>query len=511
MRKILQKLLSKLFIVSTIIIIQMIWWFFLFYTASVASRVFQDLLYVAAILLSLYIVNRRMKMYIKMSWIFLILSVPIVGIPCYFFFGRPELTSKTQKRMARIVEAYAPLRPENELLNETLRQTDMDAYRQSRLITQNQKYPLYAEDCTEYFKSGEEAFESILKDLRSAEKFIFMEYFIIGSGVMLDQILDILKEKVKHGVVVRIIYDDFGSINAIPPHFIKEMESIGIQTRRFNPYKPMLSVIMNDRDHRKILVIDGRVAHTGGYNIADEYINKKIRFGYWKDAGIRVEGECVNSFTTMFLEMWNYINKDNAVHDEYLNPHNTFSQSEKSGFVQPFCDSPLEHDDVGENLYVSIISRAKKYVYIFTPYLILGTELSHAMISAARSGVDVRIVVPKIPDKKLIYLQTKANFRPLIEAGVRIYLYTPGFIHSKCIVADDDTAIVGTCNLDFRSMYWNFEDFVYMYRTQCIGKIKEDAIETFAVSEEMDEESTNDISFAGRLLQSILQLFAPLL
>ena len=313
MRKILQRLLSKLFIVSTIIIIQMIWWFFLFYTASVASRVFQDLLYVAAILLSLYIVNRRMKMYIKMSWIFLILSVPIVGIPCYFFFGRPELTSKTQKRMARIVEAYAPLRPENELLNETLRLTDMDAYRQSRLITQNQKYPLYAEDCTEYFKSGEEAFESILKDLRSAEKFIFMEYFIIGSGVMLDQILYILKEKVKHGVVVRIIYDDFGSINAIPPHFIKEMESIGIQTRRFNPYKPMLSVIMNDRDHRKILVIDGRVAHTGGYNIADEYINKKIRFGYWKDAGIRVEGECVNSFTTMFLEMWNYINKDNAV------------------------------------------------------------------------------------------------------------------------------------------------------------------------------------------------------
>ena len=200
MRKILQKLLSKLFIVSTIIIIQMIWWFFLFYTASVANRVFQNLLYVAAILLSLYIVNRRMKMYIKMSWIFLILSVPIVGIPCYFFFGRPELTSKTQKRMARLVEAYATLRPENELLNETLRQTDMDAYRQSRLITQNQKYPLYAEDCTEYFKSGEEAFGSILKDLRSAEKFIFMEYFIIGSGFMLDQILDILKEKVKHGV-----------------------------------------------------------------------------------------------------------------------------------------------------------------------------------------------------------------------------------------------------------------------------------------------------------------------
>ena len=511
MRKILQKLLSKLFIVSTIIIIQMIWWFFLFYTASVANRVFQNLLYVAAILLSLYIVNRRMKMYIKMSWIFLILSVPIVGIPCYFFFGRPELTSKTQKRMARIVEAYATLRPENELLNETLRQTDMDAYRQSRLITQNQKYPLYAEDCTEYFKSGEEAFGSILKDLRSAEKFIFMEYFIIGSGVMLDQILDILKEKVKHGVVVRIIYDDFGSINAIPPHFIKEMESIGIQTRRFNPYKPMLSVIMNDRDHRKILVVDGRVAHTGGYNIADEYINKKIRFGYWKDAGIRVEGECVNSFTTMFLEMWNYINKDNAVHDEYLNPHNTFSQSEESGFVQPFCDSPLEHDDVGENLYVSIISRAKKYVYIFTPYLIIGSEMATALINAAKCGVDVRIVVPGVPDKKLVYLLTQGNFAHLIKGGVKIYKYTPGFIHSKCFVVDDVYAAVGTINLDYRSLYLHFECGTFMYRTKAVMQVKEDALATIDQSLLVTLAECQSKKLIVRMFMGALKLFAPLL
>ena len=511
MRKILQRLLSKLFIVSTIIIIQMIWWFFLFYTASVASRVFQDLLYVAAILLSLYIVNRRMKMYIKMSWIFLILSVPIVGIPCYFFFGRPELTSKTQKRMARIVEAYAPLRPENELLNETLRQTDMDAYRQSRLITQNQKYPLYAEDCTEYFKSGEEAFESILKDLRSAEKFIFMEYFIIGSGVMLDQILDILKEKVKHGVVVRIIYDDFGSINAIPPHFIKEMESIGIQTRRFNPYKPMLSVIMNDRDHRKILVVDGRVAHTGGYNIADEYINKKIRFGYWKDAGIRVEGECVNSFTTMFLEMWNYINKDNAVHDEYLNPHNTFSQSEESGFVQPFCDSPLEHDDVGENLYVSIISRAKKYVYIFTPYLIIDHEMLICLSNAAKSGVDVRIVTPGVPDKKAVYLLTQSYYEPLLKNGVKIFQYTPGFIHAKCFVCDDEIATVGSVNLDYRSLFLHFECGVFMYRSKAVMQVKEDCLRTFEESEEMDVSFCRRRRLPVRMVQSLMRLFAPLL
>ena len=313
MRKILQKLLSKLFIVSGIIVLQMVWFFFLFYTASAASHIFDDLIRLAALFLALYIANRQMKMYIKLSWIFLILSLPIVGIPCYFFFGRPELTERTQRRMARIVDAYAQFRPENELVNEQLKETDMNAYRQSRLIAQNQKYPLFMEGYTEYYKSGEEAFEKILIDLESAEKFIFMEYFIIGQGSMLDRILEILERKAKQGVTVRIIYDDFGSINVIPPHFIQNLKLKGIEVRRFNPYKPVLSVIMNDRDHRKILVVDGRIAHTGGYNIADEYINEKIRFGYWKDAGIRVAGECVNSFTTMFLELWNYITKDNAI------------------------------------------------------------------------------------------------------------------------------------------------------------------------------------------------------
>ena len=487
----------------------MIWWFFLFYTASVASRVFQDLMYVAAILLSLYIVNRRMKMYIKMSWIFLILSVPIVGIPCYFFFGRPELTSKTQKRMARIVEAYAPLRPENELLNETLRQTDMDAYRQSRLITQNQKYPLYAEDCTEYFKSGEEAFESILKDLRSAEKFIFMEYFIIGSGVMLDQILDILKEKVKHGVVVRIIYDDFGSINAIPPHFIKAMESIGIQTRRFNPYKPMLSVIMNDRDHRKILVIDGRVAHTGGYNIADEYINKKIRFGYWKDAGIRVEGECVNSFTTMFLEMWNAIKKTDMDYAAYF-PEITYT-AKQTGYVQPYADNPLDDEHTGENVYMNVLNSAQEYAYFITPYLLISDEMKKAFTLAARRGVDVRIITPGIPDKKFVYQATRSYYNRLVKKGVRIFEYTPGFCHAKQCVSDDKAAVVGTINLDYRSLYHHFENAAAFYHKDAVAGVKADFDHLFEECHEVTEQYRSHRSTALRIGQCILRLFAPLL
>lgn len=509
MRRILKRLLSKLFIVSTIILLQMLWLFFLFYTASEASHVFDDFIRLAAFFLALYIANRQMKMYIKLSWIFLILSLPIVGIPCYFCFGRPELTERTQRRMRNIISTYAGFRPENEQVKEQLKNMNMNAYRQSCLIAQNQQYPLYKEGKTDYYKSGEDAYEAMIRDLKGAEKFIFMEYFIIGSGRMLDGILDILKEKAAQGVTVRIIYDDFGSINVIPKRFIERLRKYGIEVCRFNPYKPVLSVIMNDRDHRKILVIDGKIAHTGGYNIADEYINEITRFGYWKDAGIRIEGGCVNSFTTMFLEMWSYINKEKIAQEQFLIPENNFVPA--GGFVQPFCDSPLEHDNIGENIYVNIIAKATKYVYIFTPYLILGTELSQAMISAARSGVDVRIVTPGIPDKKLIYIQTKANFRQLLEAGVRIYKYTPGFIHSKCIVSDDSTAIVGTCNLDFRSLYWNFEDFVYMYNCQTVMKVKEDAIETFEVSEEIcDTESLNN-SLAARLLQSILQLFAPLL
>ena len=507
MRKILQRLLSKLFIVSTIIIIQMIWWFFLFYTASVASRVFQDLLYVAAILLSLYIVNRRMKMYIKMSWIFLILSVPIVGIPCYFFFGRPELTSKTQKRMARIVEAYAPLRPENELLNETLRQTDMDAYRQSRLITQNQKYPLYAEDCTEYFKSGEEAFESILKDLRSAEKFIFMEYFIIGSGVMLDQILDILKEKVKHGVVVRIIYDDFGSINAIPSHFIKEMESIGIQTRRFNPYKPMLSVIMNDRDHRKILVIDGRVAHTGGYNIADEYINKKKKYGHWKDIGFKLTGTPVKSYNYMFIEFWNAFSNekiDSNIINECLS-----ERKNENGYIISYYDSPAYKEHISNNLYIDLLSQAINYAWFYTPYLIIGDFLMDALIKAAERGVDVRIFIPGIPDKKIVYRLSKSYYAPLLKAGIKIFEYTPGFIHAKACLIDDNIGTIGTVNLDYRSLFLHFECNSLFYKSSILDELKIDMIETQKKCKEVKEKDIKK-GYFHRVFDAILRIFAPL-
>ena len=509
MRKILQRLLSKLFIVSTIIIIQMIWWFFLFYTASVASRVFQDLMYVAAILLSLYIVNRRMKMYIKMSWIFLILSVPIVGIPCYFFFGRPELTSKTQKRMARIVEAYAPLRPENELLNETLRQTDMDAYRQSRLITQNQKYPLYAEDCTEYFKSGEEAFESILKDLRSAEKFIFMEYFIIDDGEMWREIVKILLEKAKAGVEVRLLYDGMGSQFTLPFRYKKKLTDQGVKCLVFNPFRPMLSTIQNNRDHRKILVIDGNVAFNGGVNIADEYINRKERFGHWKDTAVMLKGDGVWNFTMMFLQMWEVISGDKTEYNMY---RPTVKNVVNNGYVIPYGDSPLDDENVGELVYMDMINNAKDYIYISTPYLIPDNEMLTVLGYAAKSGVDVRIITPEIPDKWYVSVITRSFYRDLETLGVKVYEYKGGFNHAKMFLSDDKSAVVGTINLDYRSLYLHFECATYMYKTSCIKDIKADFDDMFENRcHRITHDDINNRSFWSRFMSVILRTIAPLL
>ncbi len=515
MSKLLGKLVSRFFIISLIIVFQMVWIFELLYISSMTNQIFNIILRLSALCVALYIANRQMKVYIKLSWIFLILFLPIVGIPCFFFFGRPELTVKTQKKMRTIVERHRKYIVRNEIIELDLKSENEDVFRQTIHNSNNYCYPVYREDTVKYYDFAEKAYESMLVDLKNAKKFIFMEYFIIGEGKMFDEILSILSEKVKQGVKVRIIYDDFGSINVTPVGFDKKLRKYGIEACCFNPYKPVLSVIMNDRDHRKIMVIDGEIAYTGGFNIADEYINEIERFGYWKDAGVRVTGDCVNSFTLMFLEMWSYINRLTEVETEFIFPKNeniAINDTEnKKGFVQPFCDSPLESDNTCENAYIGMIYRARKYVYFFTPYLILSSELSNALIVAAKSGVDVRIVVPYIPDKKLIYIQTKANFKQLVKAGVKIYKYKPGFIHSKCCVSDDIAAIVGTCNLDFRSFYWNFEDMVYMYKCEAVLDVKKDALSTFDESVMVTKEECDNQNVVVDVIQSILQLFAPLL
>ena len=309
-------------------------------------------------------------------------------------------------------------------------------------------------------------FPVLVKELEQAEHYIYIEYFIINDGVMWRTILDILEQKVAQGVDVRLIYDGFGCLTTLPYKYDKFLREKGIQCKVFNPFRPVLNIIQNNRDHRKICVIDGKTGFTGGINLADEYINQKERFGHWKDTAVMLKGDAVWSMTMMFLHMWNVVNGiqtpiDYAAHSPHAYHPEEF---EGSGFVQPFTDTPLDGETLGENVYLNIINRAKRYVYICTPYLIIDNEMMTALCLAAKSGVDVRIMTPGVPDKKMVFLLTQSYYAQLIEAGVKIYEYQPGFLHAKSFVCDDEIAVVGTINLDYRSLYLHFEDGVWIYK-----------------------------------------------
>lgn len=510
MKKIFRLLFSKFVLIGITILIQFIWVIYTVYIATDGNPIATTILHGLSLIYALYVVSRDMKLYNKLSWVFLILFMPIIGCPCYFLFGRFDMRGKVQRKLSDIEKIVSSLRIEDSSVKDALLKENAVAWKQANYISNVAKYPIYREKDSKYYKVGQEMFSDMLEDLKSAKEFIFLEFFIMTPGIMYNSIIEILEQKAKEGVQVRMIYDDFGCIRNFPSRFYKELQNKGIHCACFNPFRPSLDVIMNNRDHRKILVIDGKIAYTGGVNLADEYINQVERFGYWKDAGIRITGEAVWSFTTMFLEMWSYITRSTENFMRYKVTEQEVYNKNK-GFIQPFGDSPLDKKYVGEAVYLNLINNAKTYVYIFTPYLILSTELITALINAAGAGVDVRIVTPGIPDKKMVYLVTQANYEILLRGGVRIFQYTPGFIHSKCFVVDDEYACVGTINLDFRSLYLHFECGTFMYKTDCIMGVKEDAIATFAESREILLEDCENKNFFFQLFLSILHLFAPLL
>lgn len=521
MKHIANRIFGKLPLCAVMILLQVGWIVYAFYYASAISTAFNLVLHGLSVLMALAVVNKDMKPYDKLSWIFLILCVPIFGCICYYLFGRSGLTKRQRLRMESVIEDMKPYRAEDTTVREALYLDDSRAGKQSDYIMNFSGYPLFREETTRYFACGEDMFPSMLEDLRKAESYIFLEYFIIQPGKMFGSILEILEKKAAQGVDVRIIYDDIGSIQTLPPKYYEILRKKGIRCVCFNPFRPVLSVVMNNRDHRKILVVDGKIAYTGGINLADEYINEVVRFGYWKDAAVRVTGPGAWSFSTMFLEMWNYIVRGKEDYAAFRPSFPAAAAAEagkkddgdpaSGGFVQPFSDSPLDQEDVSENIYLRIISRADRYVYIFTPYLILSWEMNRALVNAAKCGVDVRIVTPGIPDKKTVYLLTQANYESLIRGGVRIYQYTPGFLHSKCIVSDDKYAVVGSINLDFRSLYLHFECGAFLYKAQAVAQVKEDAEQTITQSHEISLEECENKNFFLQLLLSILHLFAPLL
>ena len=471
--------------------------FYIFYAASIV-------LSIAAVI---WILNDASNPAYKLAWIIPILVFPIFGGLFYLFFGRIRLNKGLKMEMIASADRIGPIQTPEETL-EALKAADPPAVRQSHYLSTRAQSPLWNHSFTKYLPDGEIAFEHLSEELKKAERFIFLEYFIIQEGEMWKALLDILREKAERGVDVRVMYDDFGCSGKLPSGYDRELEAMGIRCAVFNPMKPFLSSNLNHRDHRKIAVIDGSVGFTGGMNLADEYINKVERFGHWKDGAIMLKGDAVWSLTLMFLKLWSHVKGEEANH---LRFKPDLSVTGSDGFVQPFGDSPLDDEPVGENVYLNLIGQAMKYLYITTPYLVIDNEMLTALSLAAKSGVDLRIITPHIPDKWYVHAVTRANYKALVDSGVRIYEYKPGFIHSKTFVVDDKYGVVGTINLDFRSLFLHFECGVWLYGTDSIAAMKEDFLLTLNECAEVTRVELDHIKLHRKAAGWLLKVFSPLL
>lgn len=532
------------------------------------------------LILGIYSQNKTSSM--KTPWIILILAAPVTGITLYLLIGLSGSTGRMKGRFKDIDRQLLPLLPTGQKEIEELSQCDPDAGSLAYYLQKHAGFPVYRHTEVEYYDDGLKGLEAQKEELRKARKFIFMEYHAIEEAEAWKGVLEILAQKAAEGLDVRIFYDDMGSISFITTDFVKRMQALGIRCRVFNPLLPGLNVFLNNRDHRKITVIDGQVGFTGGYNLADEYFHIKEPYGFWKDTGIRIRGDAVKSLTAMFLEMWN------AVHDGDVDDHGfdrflvdtsgigsaadpklwnevgsavkdlhrrqqreeeisdpekkaqeerkrqsdkralekfgekyteqvkkmrweSGAEQEPPGFVQPYADSPLDKECTGENVYISIAESAKRYVWFITPYLVITDEMIHAFGLAAKRGVDVRIITPGIPDKKIVYSVTRSYYNALTRNGVKIYEFSPGFCHAKMCVCDDTVATCGTINLDYRSLYHHFENGCVMYYLPAVMDIRRDFESTFAKCDDVTEYYTEGRGAALRFGQLVLRLFASLL
>ena len=471
--------------------------------------------------LVIVIVNDNGDASAKVTWLLLMMLFPIPG-GIFYIFTRTDLGHRmVKKRTLELRNITSNLLDYDEETLEKIKLEDIQSYELCKYINKHGNFPIYSNTKVTYFPTGEDKFEQMLIELEKAEKYIYLEYFIIDEGLMLGRVLEKLIEKVKQGVEVRFLYDGTNEIVKVPYFYHKKLEELGIKCKVFAALAPIISTHYNNRDHRKILVIDGKVAFNGGINLADEYINKKNVYGYWKDTAVMLEGEAVKSFELMFLEMWNVYGKKPTTlgkyglmsGDEILREYSPEDKSsvKVSGYVMPYGDSPLDDERVGEMVYMDILNRAKNYVHIMTPYLILDAELETALKFAAGRGVDVKIILPGIPDKKAPYSLAKTHFPRLLKAGVKIYIFTPGFVHAKSFVADDERAVVGTINLDYRSLYHHFECATYMYKTECIMDIENDFNETLSFCKEVSIKDWEEEKIGVKLQGILMKGVAPLM
>lgn len=468
--------------------------------------------YLALLLLSLAVmvglINSDTNPSYKLAWAIPILTLPIFGGVFYLLFGTSKVSSRLKKNMEHQKKFKTGYLSQDDAVWEEAKKEPPHIVTQMSYL-KHAGYPVYRNEGSLYFPLGDLKFPKMLEEIKKAKEYIFLEYFIISDGIMWQSILSVLKEKAKAGVEVRVIFDDCGSLGLLPPNHEKELNGAGIKCRIFNPLNPSLTITMNNRDHRKILIIDGTVGFTGGVNIGDEYINQKQIHGHWKDSALMLRGQAVNTLTSLFFEMWNLIYPD----DEDVSCYYNHSQDEtgNTGYVQPYGSDPLCEDTVGENVYLNLIAKATREIFILTPYLIIDNELTTALCLAAKSGISVNIVTPHIADKWYVHLITVSSYPQLIKAGVNIYEYTPGFIHSKVFSVDGEIATVGTINMDYRSLYLHFECGTVLYRTETAKAIREDCINTIAVSQKITLKDYKKIRWYHRLFQRLIRVFAPLM
>jgi len=508
--KILKRLDNPIFYTVSAVAIQLAFLVCFLYFLSSYRPVLGIVYTILNILILLFLISKDDNPSYKIIWIVVILGVPMIGGVIYILFGYKRASRRLGIRIEAEQERYLPLMRANEAVYEKIKAGNSRAAGIIHYLQRECSFPVWEQTRSCYYPIGEALYADMLAELDKAEKFIFMEYFIVEPGIMWDGILDILIEKAAKGLDVRVMYDDLGCIATLPKGFAEGLRGKRIKCIPMNPVMPFLNLAMNNRDHRKITVIDGNVAFSGGINLADEYINEKVKHGHWKDTGIKIEGAAVWNFTEMFLKLWNAFSNDDKEIGKYMPDPGFVSEISNDGFVLPFADSPVDDEAISQNVYNDILNQAKDYVYIFTPYLIIDNEMQNALRIAAKRGVDVRLITPGVPDKKLVFRVTRANYRPLLSAGVRIYEYTPGFSHAKSFVSDDDIAVIGTINLDFRSLYLHFECGALLYQTTSVHQLKADFLTTLEQCREIGPKDLKQ-NFFWQLFDSIIRVFSPLM
>ena len=512
LKKINKIIFSRTFFFGSIILLQLGLFTFLIQTLSQQGAEIYTMMMFLSALIVVWLFGGDLNPAYKMVWALILFIFPLLGGFYFLLWKQIKLPKKLRKLLFRIYQQTNDLNVQDPLLMEQLEAISPSQARQAQQLLEMAAAPLMENKSAKYYSMGEAWFADFKLDLQKAEHYIFLEFYIIRPGRMMDELLEILEAKIKSGVEVKLLYDDIGTILLVPGDYLQTLQRRGIDAHLFNPLTPWLDGFINSRDHRKIAVIDGKIAFNGGCNIGDEYINRVSPFGQWKDTMVRLEGPAAWSFTLLFLQAWYFTTGQPINWRTYKASVPAHIEAmPRDGFVQPFGSNPMTHSNVAANSYLNIINRSTDYLYITTPYLILGNELTTALCLAASSGIDVRLITPGISDNKIIFWLTQSYYPVLMQAGVKIYEYTPGFMHAKMFISDDQTAVVGSANLDFRSLFLLFESCTQFYQASLISEIKADFLECLAKSEQITADRLARAPRVKRIIQSILRVFAPLL